>query len=186
MAELRHRATPDLELRNDGDGRTIFGILAPVGQTAQVDDGRGPFLERFMPGAFTRTIRERGARVKMLANHERRQWPLGRWSVLREDAAGLYGEGKISKTQAGDEALELIRDGALDAFSVGFQVVREGVDRGDNARLVLEARLHEVSLVAFPAYEGAVLQGVRSLTPYDPSTDREKQRYALSIKGLLK
>lgn len=181
MAELRHRATPDLELRKGGDGRTVFGILAPADQTAEIHEVGRTYLERFIHGAWERTIRERGDRVKLMANHEHRRFPLGRWSLLREDTAGLYGEGRISKTQAGDEALELIRDGALDAFSVGFQVVHEGVDPDDQARIILEAKLHEVSLVSFPAYEGAVLQGVRSATPYDPTLDPERRRYRLAF-----
>jgi len=116
----------------------------------------------FKRGAFAKTIDDRGDRVKFLAQHDRRSMPLGRATLLREDATGLYGEFRVSNTAAGDEALELIRDGALDAFSVGFRPVRDrwNADRSMVERT--EARLDEVSAVAFPAYDGALIAGVRA------------------------
>ena len=112
-------------------------------------------------GAFAETIEKRSNRVKFLLNHDRRSLPLGPAVSLREDPAGLVGEFRVSQTAAGDEALELIRDGALDAFSVGFAPV---VDRGTPEQGFverLEAKLIEVSAVAFPAYDLAAIGGVR-------------------------
>jgi hypothetical protein len=86
--------------------------------------------------------------------------PLGRATELREDAAGLWGAFRVSKTTAGDEALELIRDGALDGLSIGFKPIRDGpVVDGLVERL--EVALYEVSAVAFPAYAGALVEAVR-------------------------
>ncbi|MFP5256078.1 MAG: HK97 family phage prohead protease [Acidimicrobiia bacterium] len=178
-----HRTSADLELRSDGDGRTVYGIAVPFGQVAEVPDDYGSsYRETFVRGSFARTIVERGSRVKLLANHDRRRFPIGRPTVLREDAAGLYMEARISKTRDGDEALELIRDGALDRFSIGFRPIRHRVTP---ERVVerTEVALSEVSLVAFPAYDGAVLAGVRS-GPF-LTLEAARKRLALIDKDFL-
>lgn len=160
MEPINRAFHADLEVR--GDGRTVVGIAVPFDAPAGIRDHSGEYVEVFRRGSFARTIAERGDRVKFLAQHDRRTLPLGRAQTLREDASGLYGEFRVSKTQHGDEALELIRDGALDAFSIGFRPVR---DKWNNDRSMVErteARLDEVSAVAFPAYDGALIAGVRS------------------------
>jgi phage head maturation protease len=85
--------------------------------------------------------------------------PLGRATLLREDRAGLYGEFHVSKTAGGDEALELVRDGALDSFSVGFTPIKQVQRNGVTVRT--ETGIREASLVTFPAYEDALVGGVR-------------------------
>jgi HK97 family phage prohead protease len=150
----------DLEVR--GDGRTIVGIAVPFNQPTPIRDMHGSYDEVFRRGAFARTIAEGGARrVKVLANHRSSELPLGRAELLREDTNGLYAELRISATDAGDEVLTLVRDGALDALSISFSPVRSNKTR---AGLVerLEARLREISVVGFPAYVGAAITGVRA------------------------
>ncbi|PBC57034.1 HK97 family phage prohead protease [Rhodococcus sp. ACPA1] len=156
----------DLDIRIPGDGRTVHGVCVPFDSPALINDRDGRYSETFTRGSFARTIRERGAgRVKFLALHDQRALPLGRATLLREDATGLYGEFRVSQTQSGDEALELVRDGALDAFSIGFEPVRN-VWAKDMASVVrAEAKLLEVSVVAFPAFDGAAIAGVRHREP---------------------
>ncbi|MBP7632268.1 MAG: HK97 family phage prohead protease [Acidimicrobiales bacterium] len=171
------RANPvDLEVR--GDGRTVVGIAVPFDRSTPIRDASGSYDESFRRGAFARTIRERGDRVKFLAQHDRRSLPLGRAHMLREDAAGLYAEFRVSATTAGDEALELIRDGALDALSIGFRPIRDrwSADRSTVERL--EVRLDEVSAVAFPAYSDALIAAVRSGLPTIPA-EVARRRLAL-------
>ncbi len=121
----------DIEVRASGEGRTIAGIFVPWERSASVSDGGPVYREMFQRGSLSKTIAERGSRVKFLSQHSSRTNPLGRATLLREDAAGAYGEFVVSKTQAGDEALELVRDGALDSFSVGFTPVKH--ERRDGA-----------------------------------------------------
>ena len=181
-ADRLMRATPaDLEVR--GDGRTVVGIAVPFDTPTSIREVTGHYSEVFRRGAFARTIRERGDRVKFLAQHDRRSMPLGRAHVLREDAAGLYAEFRVSATTAGDDALALIRDGALDALSIGFRPVRDRwtADRSEVERL--EVRLDEVSAVAFPAYDSALIAGVRSGLPTIP-TEVARRRLALMEKQI--
>lgn len=151
---------PDLEVRAAGGGRTITGIVVPFDRVARVSDGGPAYDEMFRKGSFAKTIAERGGRVKLLSQHNSSSNPLGRATMLREDAAGLYGEFQVSKTRDGDDALELVRDGALDSFSVGFAPVNHVTEKGVTVRT--EVKLREASLVTFPAYEGALVTGVRS------------------------
>lgn len=170
---LSREYVADLEIRSDGTGRTVHGILVPYGQVARVSDGGAPYDEEFAPGAFTRDIQVRNGHfggVKLLYQHDRTE-PIGRAIDLREDAAGLYGSFAISRTGRGDEALELLRDGVLDSFSIGF-TPQEEKSRG-MVTVRTRTALREGSLVTFPAYTGAAVAGVRSLEDEAPQTTPE-------------
>lgn len=144
-----------------GAGRTVFGIAIPYGQVATVSDGGGRmYRECFEFGACARTVRERGAKIKLLAQHDHRRFPIGKATSLVEHGDGLHGEFAIPETREGDDVLTLIRDGVLDSFSIGFRGIRERTE-GD-IRVRTEVALIEVSLVGLPAYEGALVGGVRS------------------------
>lgn len=160
---LRRAWSPLLDLEIRGDGRTVYGLAVPYDQPTAVRDSAGTYDEVFRMGSFAETIRERGDRVKFLINHDRRTLPLGKAIGLREDTAGLIGEFRVSATDAGDQALELIRDGVLDSLSVGFVPVSHNGDPRRGGLVERTAvKLLEVSAVAFPAYEGALIAGVRN------------------------
>ncbi|WP_104183591.1 HK97 family phage prohead protease [Mycobacterium avium] len=143
-----------------GTGRTVHGIAVPYGQVAEVSDGGPTYRERFEFGAFRRSIAERGHKVRLFGNHQLRQFPVGRAVELREERDGLHAAFEIAATRDGDDALELVRSGTVDSFSVGFTGIRQQTVAGVVVRS--EAALREVSLTAMPAYSGAVVQGVRS------------------------
>lgn len=181
----------DLEIRRSGDGdadrRTIFGTLVPFDEPAEIHENGQRFVETVRFGAFARTIAERGPeRVKLHAMHNARQLPLGRAVELREDRSGLFGAFKVSRTAAGDEALELVRDQTVDAFSIGFTATGAGERWSpDGVREVIEARLHEVSLVSAPAYTGALVAGIRSAT-YSADLDPELLERRLRLATLTR
>lgn len=157
MSDILFRSSADLTA---GDGRTVFGRVVPYGQVAEVSDGAGPYLERFDFGSFGRSIRERGAKVKLMTGHDHRRLPVGRAVELDERQDGLHAAFAIAQTRDGDDALELVRSGTVDAFSVGFRGIRQKFDGDVVVRT--EAALLEVSLVGVPAYPGAAIAGVRS------------------------
>jgi HK97 family phage prohead protease len=175
------RATPaDLEIR--GDGRTVVGLAVPFDSPTEINDLSGRYHESFRRGSFARTIAERGQRVKFLAMHDHKTLPLGRATVLREDTHGLYGEFRVSATSAGDETLELIRDGALDGLSIGFAPVRDEWSRDRSSVVRAEVKLYEVSAVSFPAFDGAVIAGVRSAHP-SLTVEAAERRLNLLLKS---
>jgi HK97 family phage prohead protease len=106
---------------------------------------------------------------------------IGATKLLRDDAAGLYGEWRVSRTAMGDETLELVRDGALRELSVGFKERRNRMvaDSGGPITERIKADASEVAVVMAGAYgrQGAVMTGVRSLElpDYDPPAELEDE-----------
>lgn len=150
--------TPDLEVRASGDGRTIFGILVPFGVPKRVEYG---LVEQFRYGAFDHQLAD-PARVRLTRDHIAHGGKLiGRAVMFRNDAKGLYGELRVSKTPAGDETLELVKDGALRELSIGFRE-RQNKRLRDGTVERVTADLREVAVVLEGAYgELAVAMGVR-------------------------
>ena len=186
LAELLKRLHhADLEIRG-GDGRTICGLAVPFDQEAVVVENGRRYTEVFKRGAFARTINERGpASVKLLVNHDRGNAPAGVAQVLREDAAGLYAELKVSKTRSGDELLELVGDGALDSLSIGFRSIEAG-DRWNRQRNRVErteVALKEISAVWQPAYPDAQIVGVRN-NIQTLTAEAANRRLALALHGV--
>ena len=150
----------NLELRANSDGRTIFGIAVPYNKEQRITS---TMIEVFRKGVFSEVIKA-PHRVKLLRGHGENN-VLGRATLLRETDEGLYAEFKISKTREGDEALELVKDGALDQLSVGFMPIKNR-KRPDGVMERLKAHLAEVSLVTFGAYgELAAITGMREGQP---------------------
>lgn len=159
----------NLEVR--AEGRTIIGTAVPFNQPTEIRDSiNGSYVEQFAPGAFARTLAERGpSRVKLLLQHDSRQLPIGRAVALREEPGGLVAELRVSNTPEGDNALELVRDGALDGLSIGFRPVAQ--TRSGEVITRTEVKLAEISLTGFPAYDSARVEAVRS-THHNPADAR--------------
>jgi HK97 family phage prohead protease len=147
-----------------GSGRTVHGVAMPYGEVTEVSDGGRPYRERFEFGAFARSIAERGAKVRLFTQHDTRRLPVGRVTELVERSDGLHVAFALPATRDADDALELVRSGTVDGFSVGFVPVKDRRDGDVTVRL--EASLREVSLVHSPAYPGALVAGVRSTVPH--------------------
>jgi uncharacterized protein len=165
------RATPaDLSIRGD-HGRTVVGIAVPWDSPTEIRGEGRPYSEVWRRGSFSKSVAERANKVKTFAKHARGRLPIGRALLLRDDPVGLYSELRISATEAGDEVLELVRDGTLDGLSIGFSPIK---DRWNTRRDVverLEAALHEISVVDYPAFAGATITGVRGEQPRLSSTN---------------
>lgn len=129
-----------------------------------------PFTEVIAPGAFKRSL---GARndVKLLWNHETGT-VLGSTRAgtlqLVEDAQGLKAVATLPDTQAGRDAATLIKRGDVSNMSFGFTVPKGGDSwsADGQTRTLNSVRLHEVSIVAFPAYQ-ATSASVRSAMDTD-------------------
>lgn len=162
----------DMSLRDAG--RTLYGTVIPYDVAVPIVEGSRTYAETFRPGVFARSIRERGSKVRLFAQHDRRQLPIGRASTLREDTAGLYAEFTVARTSAGDDALELVRSGVADGFSIAFRPIRDRWDAGRAQVERIEAALLEVSVVDVPVYQ--TVAAVRSATV--PEIDAARQRVA--------
>jgi len=116
------------------------------------------------PGAFKKSLKSRKPQsVKLLYQHKS-DMPIGVFDEIKEDEYGLVVKGRLAlKTQAGAEAYELLKMGALDGLSIGFRVNPEQVsyDRRANKRIIKEVDLMEVSLVTFPMNPQALVRSVK-------------------------
>ena len=142
--------TREFQARLDAtEERTIIGLAVPYGQEIELT---GKLKERFEPGAIDGV-----EDVKLFYGHEE---PIGKVVEGRDTEAGYEIVAKISDTPRGNEVYTLLQDDVLNRFSVGFFPV---VDRQEGQTIVRElVDLKEVSVVPFPAFEGAKITEVRS------------------------
>lgn len=172
-SDLIRLHTPASELRvEQSDGRTRFvGYAAVFNSPTTINSWEGHFTESFMPGAFRKTLTETGDQVRFLYDHgldpSIGNKPLGKIDRLFEDDRGLRVEATMLDRPYVDDISEALRAEALDGMSFRFSVVRDDWDDTGSlpARTVKEAKLHEVSVVTFPAYQ-ATTAGVRGQEAY--------------------
>jgi uncharacterized protein len=115
-------------------------------------------------GAFLDAIKARGVRgIKMLYEHDPRQ-PIGVWEEIKEDAIGLWVKGRllISVVEKAREVYELMKEGVIDAMSIGYYVTESSRD-GKGATLLEVLDLKEISVVIFPMLESARVDRVKGL-----------------------
>lgn len=141
-----------IELRQEGDGNTFTGYAALFNSPSEPL----PFTEVIAPGAFKRSLRSRND-VKMLWNHDSGSVLASTRSgtlSLVEDERGLRVTAVLPDTTAGRDARELISKGIVDAMSFGFTVPPGGDSwsADGSTRTLKSVRIHEVSVVAWPAY----------------------------------
>ena len=146
--------TREFEARADLAERTITGIAVPYGQTANIG---GQYDEEFAPGAIRSVVD-----TKLFYGHTE---PIGVVTDGRETENGYEITAKVSNTTRGNDVLELMRDGALNKFSVGFIPVESKRDGNKVVRTAVD--LKEVSVVPFPAYSSATITQVREETLED-------------------
>ncbi|MBX9823000.1 MAG: HK97 family phage prohead protease [Afipia birgiae] len=145
-------STSRVSLASDG---TVEGYASLFGEVDQARD-------MVMPGAFTRTLAQRGLRkIPMLFQHDPAE-PVGIWLDLREDFRGLWARGRLIPDVArGRELLALVSEGAIDGLSIGYRTVRGQIDPKTRIRKLYQVDLWEISIVTFPLLAGARVRAVK-------------------------
>lgn len=168
------RAMPPGSIVDAGDGKTLFGRIAPFGVWAEIDSAReGHFLERVMPGSTAKTFSE--TKPKIMFQHGKDPG-LGHRLIAEPHELG---EDEISPFYRASilEGLDpMIVDGlkrGLYGSSQTFHAVRDdmaypNVPTAWNPnmlpeRTIREMRVPEMGPVTWPAYLGTDT-AVRSLT----------------------
>ncbi len=125
-----------------------------------------------IPGAFRESL---GARTPSLLWQHRAGEPIGVYKSVREDAHGLYVEGRLAlKTSRGAEAYELLTMGAVTGLSIGFATREDSLDPLSGVRTLKKVDLYEISLVTFPCNDGARIGMVKQLDDIDTVGDAER------------
>jgi HK97 family phage prohead protease len=163
----------------DGLG-TLSGLAAVFNSWSRISSLReGDFVECIAPDAFTRTLVEDRASLRVLYAHGRDpvvgDKPLGPLVTVRQTSRGLFYEAPLLDTAYCRELVPGLRAG-LYGSSFRFSVVREDVVERPSPssynplalpeRTLREVRLFELGPCTFPAYAGATA-GVRSISMTD-------------------
>ena len=139
--------------------RTISGIAAPYGVSATVSDGTSV---QFAPGSLPID----GKAPKLFMYHDSSQ-PVGLVTSRTETPEGMMFSAKIADTVAGNEALQLAKEGVLDNVSVGVDVLTS-TRAEDGTIIITSAVWRELSLVPIPAFSGATITDVAASADTTP------------------
>ena len=168
MAKIEKRTNEvQFELRavENGDGMTFTGYAAVFNSPSEPL----PFIERIAPGAFKRSLKARND-IKLLWNHDTGS-VLGSTRAgtlkLEEDNYGLRVTAVLPPTTLGNDVKTLVQRGDVSAMSFGFSVPANGDtwNAEGTERTLKSVRIHEVSIVAFPAYSQTA--GTASVRSFD-------------------
>lgn len=154
----------------DHEKREVSGVAVPYNETYDMGGGR---LERFEKGAV-----DVSQHVKLFRDHSE---IIGVVTEMQDSEEGLLVRAKISETTLGNETLELVKDGAIRSFSVGFIPVKNRTE--GNTIIRTKVDLKEISLVPFPAYDNAAVLAVREdNNQEDISMENTTPDYSASIE----
>lgn len=163
---------PIQEYKAAGDHWTVEGYVSTYNNRDLGDDV-------VVPGAFDRWLAS-GKKTRFLFSH-RPDKIVGTFPEIKSDQHGLRVKGKISKTPLGEEMYTLLKDGALDSFSIGYTTIQ--ADYEGNLRYLKDLDLPESSLVAMGMNEQALVTGVKdylALLGIQPDVTLAEKAHALS------
>jgi len=136
--------------------RSISGVAVTYDETATVVDGT---KVRFEQGSLPTTGRD----PKILGQHDSNQI-VGKVVDRVDTPEGMMFTAKISATRLGDEYMTLMKDGVIDAVSVGVNPTKFRYD--DDGTMIIESAVwSELSLVSEGAFSGAVITQVAASIP---------------------
>ena len=128
--------------------REISGKIVPMGTGEIGNTNLGAYV--FEAGSIEITD---PTKIKLLSQHDMKK-PVGRMiaSEVRED--GIYATFKLSRSQAGTDALIMASENLVSGLSIGAEIKASKPSR-DGYTVVTAATLKEVSLVTEPAFKSA-------------------------------
>ena len=140
--------------RDDSEAPKIEGFFSVYNSVYQI---ASDMSESIAPGAFTDSIT---GDVRALINHNT-DLVLGRTAAhtleLRDDTHGLWGSILINPNDTDAmNAYERVKRGDVSQCSIGFEIMEEETEIRDDDSIhwtIKRAKLWEVSICTFPAYE---------------------------------
>jgi HK97 family phage prohead protease len=114
-------------------------------------------------------------KIKLLSQHDMKK-PVGRMISAEQKEDGIYATFKLSRSQAGTDALIMASENLVAGLSIGAEILASKPSRQGHT-VVTAAKLKEVSLVTEPAFKSAqVLEiAAEEVTPVEenPTTESE-------------
>jgi HK97 family phage prohead protease len=131
------------------DSDTKQGVVSGYFAVFGNKDLDGDIIE---PGAFTKTVMERGPQgkqlIKYLLDHDKNK-VVAKITNLYEDNKGLRYEAKIGSHAAGQDFQKMIESELINQHSFGFRTIKEQFDQESKANLIKEVMMYEGSAVQF-------------------------------------
>jgi HK97 family phage prohead protease len=131
------------------DSDTKQGVVSGYFAVFGNRDLDGDIIE---PGAFTKTVMERGPQgkqlIKYLLDHDKNK-VVAKITNLYEDNKGLRYEAKIGTHAAGQDFQKMIESELINQHSFGFRTIKEQFDQEAKANLIKEVMMYEGSAVQF-------------------------------------
>lgn len=129
--------------------------------------------DKILPTAWTKGgLRNFELNPILLFNHNYDK-PIGKVVEMTTDSKGLKIKGVISKA-AGD-VYNLVKEGVLSTFSVGFMIKDADYDKSVDGLVVKDAELLEVSVVSVPCNQDATFSVAKSFKNQDEYLEFKKQ-----------
>lgn len=154
----------------DMPGRTISGIAAPYNTTATVGGPTGGTKVQFAVGSLPVT----GKAPKLMMYHDSTM-PVGLVTSRTETPNGMMFSARIAETVAGNDALQLAKEGVLDNVSVGVNVI-DSYTADDGTMIITAAEWTELSLTPTPAFQGATITSVTASVETLPDAEIEETK----------
>lgn len=139
-------------------------------------------------GAFSQTLEQvkQGRVIPFLWQHDQRE-PIGKFLSFEETSEGIIGTCLLDlNVQKAQEAYSLVKNGIITGLSIGARVLSSDYENYDDkiVEVLKDLELFEVSLVTFPACDGARIDEVRAKGV--KMTNKARQiEMALKATGLL-
>jgi HK97 family phage prohead protease len=132
---------------------------------------KNDYNEIVLKGATLNSLNARGigstsGNPILILNQHRQTEPLCRPTILQEDDYGLYFEGDIIEgVEYADNAVNQVSQGVLRQLSYGFNYIwdKTEYDATNDAYILKEIKLGEISLVTFSSDENAQLRSFNQL-----------------------
>ena len=128
--------------------REISGKIVPMGTGEIGNTNLGAYT--FAAGSIE--IAD-PSKIKLLSQHDMKK-PVGRMTAAEVKEDGIYATFKLSRSQAGADALIMAAEGLVSGLSIGAEIIASKPSR-DGHTVVTAAKLKEVSLVTEPAFKSA-------------------------------
>ena len=150
-------------LQEDDDGSVVIAGMASTKDFDRAGDSISP--EAWMKGGLNNFEKN----PIILFNHDYNK-PIGRATGLKVTENGLEMKAKISKS-APDSVAQLVKEGILGAFSVGFKVKDADYIKETDGLMIKDAELFEVSVVSVPCNQAATFSLAKS---FDSTAEYEE------------
>lgn len=150
---------------DEDDGSVVIRGMASTGDTDRAGDVILP--EAWTKGGLAHF--EKNPIILFNHNYDR---PIGRAVGLRVTDKGLELEAKISKAEP--QLAQLVKDGVLGTFSVGFRVKDADYISETDGLKIKDAELFEVSVVSVPCNQAATFSLSKSFNSMDEYKDYVK------------